>query len=447
LQFFNVSAQDNKNDKTPLEPYIPRTNAVCNDICSLVQANVNNLVKTPKLTFKGVVNDTVCYNVPSSINYGCLNSARNKSWFLVKITEAGAMTFTIGNTNNFDVDAALWGPVSANDLNNTCVALSSAPLDCDYSYVANAVLDIPSAQVGQYYVLMVANFSNKLTDITITQPSSGGVSFEYVCPDDLFLDSDLNGTMHIAANEYIESKDRVNTGNITYTAGKAIELKPGFKAPNTSNTPINSTVFLAKIQGCKTPQTIYESLYLQPGPTDGQDADINLIVPNQNSGNTTFIDPYAWTQSGDINIKRAYIKFNFSSIPTNAIVDSAYLSLYFSQDLIDRYPIFTGHYGDNALSINKILSIWDESTITWNTKPDVDETLSIFIAAAATPKQDYPKIDVKSLVQNMLGSNNQGFAIRHRIEEPYKITCLTTSEEVNPAKRPKIIVYYHYSNN
>src|SRR3954466_6098475 len=60
-----------------------------------------------------------------------------------------------------------------------------------------------------------------------------------------------------------------------------------------------------------------------------EDAKIQDYKPNQNDGNA--IEHYlsGWTISGTPIKSRGLMKFNLSSIPTSAVVQSAHLSLYY----------------------------------------------------------------------------------------------------------------------
>jgi hypothetical protein len=184
----------------------------------------------------------------------------------------------------------------------------------------------------------------------------------------------------------------------------------------------------------------------QPGPLDGKDTDASSYTPNTNNGNNNFMDPWTWTQSGAPSTKRCFVGFDLSAIPTNAVVDSAYFSLYFSQTFLDTYPGFVnGHVGNNSLFIKRITSSWTELELTWNTQPSTTDTNQLLIPSYTNERQDYQRMNVKNLVTDMIAnpSTSHGFMIRHQVEDPYKITVLTTSEDATPNSRPKLQVFYH----
>jgi hypothetical protein len=208
----------------------------------------------------------------------------------------------------------------------------------------------------------------------------------------------------------------------------------------------NSTSRLTFGNGAATPI----SLILQPGPTDGKDAEVSSYNPTVTNPDGNYTNLYAWTIGGGENIKRVYFGYDLSSIPTNAVIDSAFFSLYFSQAFVDgpQGAFYNGHtalVGDNAFYINRVTGSWAENTINWNNKPAFSTVNQVAISPFAYYRQDYTKMNVKNLVADMVAnpSTSFGFVLRHQVETPYKITIFTTSEEAIPAVRPKLQVYYH----
>ncbi|MFX0009681.1 MAG: hypothetical protein ACFE9R_05150 [Candidatus Hermodarchaeota archaeon] len=89
---------------------------------------------------------------------------------------------------------------------------------------------------------------------------------------------------------------------------------------------------LITIGSCKKGNIEWHSqLILQPDGAKGKDAVFSLIVPDNNYGTLKDIHVYAWTQLGDLNVNRVAIDFDLSSISTGAIVDSAFISLFFNK--------------------------------------------------------------------------------------------------------------------
>lgn len=98
-------------------------------------------------------------------DYGCLGSTPNPAWYYIQIGESGSVTIQLTNSNNEDIDFALWGPFD--DLNvasSNCGSLQQ-PTDCSYSFQANETVNIPVSAPGEIYILLITNFSDDPTDI------------------------------------------------------------------------------------------------------------------------------------------------------------------------------------------------------------------------------------------------------------------------------------------
>ena len=193
-------------------------------------------------------------------------------------------------------------------------------------------------------------------------------------------------------------------------------------------------------------QTItYEN---QPNATIGKDAFVSSFLPNGLHETSVYMGPYAGTNGGVNDINRTFIAFDLSTIPTNAIIDSAYLTLFYSQAIVDilyqASTYFDGHVGDTRIWIQKVTQPWAENTITWNNQPLATTANQISVPTNTSKTQNY-KLIVKDFVQGMVANptNNYGFMLRLQNETPYTLVALATSDEANPSIRPKIQVYYH----
>ncbi len=141
-------------------------------------------------------------NFPSAgggINYGCLGTQPNPTWFKFRVGTSGQINLQVTQNTNasssgstpLDVDYALYGPFQDSMVN--CGNLG-APISCSFSTSAIEYPSVSNAIVGQYYVIIVTNFANSLGTITIDQlPTSTGTldctGFKLIS----FLDSDSNG--------------------------------------------------------------------------------------------------------------------------------------------------------------------------------------------------------------------------------------------------------------
>ncbi len=141
---------------------------------------------------------------------GCLGSTPNPTWFYLPISGAGNLNFQINqgnnapNYNNQDVDFICWGPFSAPqctglyDFPDGNTAIPNNVVACSYSPAPVENFTIPNALPGQYYILLVTNFSNQAGQIRIAQTNIGQTGSGAIDCTGLglnaFLDANNNGT-------------------------------------------------------------------------------------------------------------------------------------------------------------------------------------------------------------------------------------------------------------
>lgn len=196
-----------------------------------------------------------------------------------------------------------------------------------------------------------------------------------------------------------------------------------------------STIFLGSAQ---------TTITLQPDSESGKDAYFKDSSPNLNQGNHTDFSAIAWTNGGVPVLVRSVIDFDFSQIPSGAIINSAYLSLYNNP----TSPNNSGHHssqdGPNTAILRRITSTWDESTVTWNTQPGTSSNNEVYIPQSTSVNQDYPSIDVTALVQDIIDNPSQsfGFMISLNTEQLYRCMILASSDHLDPTKHPKLVITY-----
>lgn len=234
-----------QNKKEPLRPFSSLSTIYdsCQVVCNLFPSNRDNLVSTERLVFTGIVDNQECYNVPEGFNPGCLLSYNNSKWFLVKVLEGDTLRFQFSNSKNHDIDAAIWGPISQGNLDSTCHVTTKFPTSCDYSSI-DPFLTLHNPSLGSYYVLAITNYSNDSTDILLSQPSGGKVTYSYFCSENATLKSKVSGNQNIQAITNLKLSFEINSSSfITAKGGSSIELLPGFQTDSL-------TVFNASIGEC-----------------------------------------------------------------------------------------------------------------------------------------------------------------------------------------------------
>ena len=137
----------------------------------------------------GILFDNTSDNSPSELgpDYGCLGSQPNPSWFYIKIDEPGVLTLLIEqntqanfNGAGLDVDFIAWGPFTENrlqDIQSGNYGLLSAfnEIDCSYEPDFIEELNINNAQNGEYYLILITNFSGSNGFIRMNETNPGGL--------------------------------------------------------------------------------------------------------------------------------------------------------------------------------------------------------------------------------------------------------------------------------
>ncbi len=121
---------------------------------------------------------------PDGIDYECLASQPNPSWFFLEIATPGDLDLEIVQNTQFDedgnpigdeldVDFIAWGPFS--DPTEACSDLNPATnVDCSFSAAAVENFTIPNAQVGEIYIVLITNFNGAPGFISLGQTGGDG---------------------------------------------------------------------------------------------------------------------------------------------------------------------------------------------------------------------------------------------------------------------------------
>jgi len=131
------------------------------------------------------------YNFPAGVNSGvgeagpnycCLQTTPNPVWYYLFIDQPGNIDIYIHSDQSQDLDFICWGPFNnifdpcqnpetyLTNSNSTCDDHhASGPgggypngntVDCSYDAASTEWCYIPNAQVGQFYILLITNYSN-----------------------------------------------------------------------------------------------------------------------------------------------------------------------------------------------------------------------------------------------------------------------------------------------
>ena len=113
----------------------------------------------------------------SGPNYDCLSTRPNPAWYYMRMSNSGGMTIYMYSTPGEDIDFCCWGPFD--DPVTPCPnGLTGAKVvSCSYSPNPTENCQIPNnAQSGQYYILVITNFSNHPCNINFSKTSGTGTT-------------------------------------------------------------------------------------------------------------------------------------------------------------------------------------------------------------------------------------------------------------------------------
>ncbi len=130
---------------------------------------------TPFCTDAGAVTFPAQQNTtaPLGPNYACLGSQPNPAWFYLQIGTAGNTILTMSASE--DIDFICWGPFPSPSAGCSS-GLTGAPVDCSYSPNPTETATINSTLVGQVYILLITNYSNNPTIISLEQTGGTGAT-------------------------------------------------------------------------------------------------------------------------------------------------------------------------------------------------------------------------------------------------------------------------------
>jgi gliding motility-associated-like protein len=113
---------------------------------------------------------------PAGLDYGCLLTQPNPTWFFLNIDVGGDIEITIDNSAGVDLDFAVWGPFTTYlDMETSvCGGTGGAPVSCSYSAGALEIVQLTNSQPGEFYMLLITNFSGLATNITADQTGGSG---------------------------------------------------------------------------------------------------------------------------------------------------------------------------------------------------------------------------------------------------------------------------------
>jgi len=171
-------------------------------------------------------------SAPSGPSYGCLGSEPNPAFFFLQMSTSGPVVISMGANN--DIDFICWGPYPS--LAGVCGNLSANYIQsCSYSPSNTETCTISSAVAGQFYVLLITNFSNQNQQINFTQtnnssPGAGTTNCGIICG----INMSNNGP--VCAGQSVTLTATTNTSISSYTLMSSSGVVATSSLANLSNT-------------------------------------------------------------------------------------------------------------------------------------------------------------------------------------------------------------------
>lgn len=230
---------------------------------------------------------------------------------------------------------------------------------------------------------------------------------------------------------------------------------------NLKNKKIKKLFLFALICATGLMLNAQTTVTFKPDATVGQDATLfmmdNGCIPqgwtdtpaDLNYGNEPGFPMVRWTYSANqcgSGTTRELLKFSqLSTIPSNAIIQSAQLKLYGTPT--DQNTWFPGHpsvFLENNVDVYMVTNTWTENAVTWNNQPSVS-TNPVFSIPVSTSQYNwnYTSGNIANIIQSMISGQNNGFMFRLQNEnDVYRAMCFASSDHSDSSLWPELTITY-----
>ena len=246
-------------------------------------------------------------------------------------------------------------------------------------------------------------------------------------------DIDINSTP-TGAKVYL---DGVDTGSVTPYVITHVEAgihtvkldKYHYKVQEDTNVSVNAAETTYLNWALTYASTQY--ITLQPG-SEGKDSGVSSLFSLMNYGDSSSF----FNAGNQIAIVRAYIEFDLSSVPVNAMITDTDLMLYHGN---------TSGTTNFSIGAYKITESWEEGTITYSSQPSYfsEAEYSNSVTAGNTEWESW---DIDALVQSWLDGTftNNGVVLKATDESSLDtIAVFRPSDYSNASYRPKLVIDYY----
>ncbi|MFK5856043.1 MAG: PKD domain-containing protein, partial [Bacteroidota bacterium] len=286
---------------------------------------------------------TTSYTFPASTNttaqsgpdYDCLASQPNPAWYHMKIAVDGDINIKMSSEPLRDIDFMCWGPFD--EAYSPCAAelTSSTFIDCSYAPDSVENCNIPNGLIGEYYILVITNYSNQECDITFEKSSGTGETDCTIVPPPVSNNGPLcvGDTLELYAGT-VENTTYSWTGPDGFASTEQNPIIPNVTVSN------DGSYSLVVVTAGSTSDPTYTNVIVAEYPNLDFTIDVNdtvcsneLITFTGTDANGTSISSWDWT-------------FGDGNSATNQIVQHTYnIGGYFNTTLI---AINNGNCTDTA---------------------------------------------------------------------------------------------------
>lgn len=279
-------------------------------------------------------------NMSSTGSYGCLGTSPNQTWFYLPISQSGTINLliqqsTVPNVSvpNLDADYVVFGPFTDPVTPCNGQLTPNYIVSCSYSAAATENVVISNAVSGQFYLLMVTNFSNQSGYIKISDV--GGSTGAIDCSGlrlNAFLDVNNNGTQDNGEQNFplgqftYELNNNGNIHNIVSPTGSyaiydtngsnsydlSYAIDPNYLTSYSISTASYSNVQVMIGSGLQTynfPITVTQPY---------NDLAVSIVPVNAPRPGFTYMNKIVYTNNGNQTITSGTVTFNHD--PLVAIV-------------------------------------------------------------------------------------------------------------------------------
>ncbi|MDP2423752.1 MAG: hypothetical protein Q8M23_05330, partial [Bacteroidales bacterium] len=238
------------------------------------------------------------YNYPAGVNsgtaqtgafYGCLTTMPNPAWYHLRIGSSGSIIITMQSNPLKDIDYICWGPFSSPL--DPCVAqlMSNKVVSCSYSSSATEVCTIPNAVAGEYFILLITNYSDQPCNINFSQTGGTGSTDCTIVPPPI----SNNGPLCVGATLQLNVQNPIpgSTYNWTGPNGWTSSLQNPFIANIDLSHAGSYTLIITLNNQQSLPISTLVQIGLPPSPVISgpvqacQESQQNYTVQNPTQGN------------------------------------------------------------------------------------------------------------------------------------------------------------------